>query len=961
MVSPDSNEDPQKAWENDVSAGPTPPDTGETYRILDPPKSWGQPAIEAAFRNPIPLESAEARASKRKALKQKSIWLLWCCNLLVFVSSVCVMTLELTASRLIGKHLGNSLYTWTSVIGVVLAGITVGNSFGGWLADRYEHSKTLSRMFLVSSVLCLSVLWLDQLMAGVNRPTSLSWPVWVLCVVGLIFFLPAASLGTISPIAASMALAQGRSTGTTVGNVYAWGAAGSIVGTFLTGFVLIDMFGTRSIIALTALTLAVLSFTVAGGQRIFRVVVVCGWLQTWAIVTLIAISTPELWAGAGEWVAEQTALFRPFDKQLDARDRLRGFGQEIGESLQGLGILLSLRDDTPGEYHDESQYSYINVGTASDMGSDVKFLRLDKLVHSYFNPRQPTELYYDYEKVYAALTELSAGQSPAPVSVVVQQFANLEKLTTELPAEISFDPATRRLTIPANRLDLIENLTSRSADHLYWRAIEDLYLESQHPNWGGFSSAPLDALPAGVEIPADLLPTVRFDKDLQVLVCSKALDRQVASRLQQLTGDGKWRAALTELVSASRKLDTFFIGGGGYVFPRWIEHHFPASGRIDVAELDPAVRLAVERQLGLTTQSRVQTSIGDARQVIDELLARNKSLVAPVTFNAIYGDAFNDFSVPWHLTTLEFSQKVRSLLSPGGIYLVNIIDAYPRTVYPLPGEQVSSVTYRGPLPKGFNTSPDANQPVHTPREANSLIVERAGEGQFVLKWKGEMSNADRLRLENLDRSRAQWIAAVGELCQQTSLPLGLAIPFPEEFQTEQPMLNRWDATPGELSFVNTKPVANDRWQFSVRGGLTRSQQQRLLEIIPDNAVWKEAVADCFARSNQVRVGRFLARYVNTVRQVFPNIYVFSSEAGIPSGSRDTLVIACSLSPLPMSQLESSVHWTSQPFATIETIEGSTAVLSGQMESVLALAEEEVLTDDFAPVDNLLRAVFEDQN
>ena len=49
----------------------------------------------------------------------------------VFFSSACIMILELVASRLIARHLGASLYTWTSVIGVVLAGITLGNYVGG--------------------------------------------------------------------------------------------------------------------------------------------------------------------------------------------------------------------------------------------------------------------------------------------------------------------------------------------------------------------------------------------------------------------------------------------------------------------------------------------------------------------------------------------------------------------------------------------------------------------------------------------------------------------------------------------------------------------------------------------------------------------------------------------------------------------------------------------------------------
>ena len=53
-----------------------------------------------------------------------------------FVSCACIMVVELVASRLIASHLGSSLYTWTAVIAVLLAGIMVGNVVGGRVADR---------------------------------------------------------------------------------------------------------------------------------------------------------------------------------------------------------------------------------------------------------------------------------------------------------------------------------------------------------------------------------------------------------------------------------------------------------------------------------------------------------------------------------------------------------------------------------------------------------------------------------------------------------------------------------------------------------------------------------------------------------------------------------------------------------------------------------------------------------
>ena len=60
---------------------------------------------------------------------------------LSFFSSLCIMILELVASRLVARHVGASLTVWTSVIGIMLGGICLGNVLGGRLADRVEPGQ----------------------------------------------------------------------------------------------------------------------------------------------------------------------------------------------------------------------------------------------------------------------------------------------------------------------------------------------------------------------------------------------------------------------------------------------------------------------------------------------------------------------------------------------------------------------------------------------------------------------------------------------------------------------------------------------------------------------------------------------------------------------------------------------------------------------------------------------------
>ncbi|MDE2896574.1 MAG: fused MFS/spermidine synthase, partial [Chloroflexota bacterium] len=86
----------------------------------------------------------------------------------VFVSSLCIMVLELVAGRLIARHVGSSLYTWTSVIGIVLSGIAAGNYIGGRLADRFPPKETLSLIFLVASANCLLIPVLNNRIGGME-------------------------------------------------------------------------------------------------------------------------------------------------------------------------------------------------------------------------------------------------------------------------------------------------------------------------------------------------------------------------------------------------------------------------------------------------------------------------------------------------------------------------------------------------------------------------------------------------------------------------------------------------------------------------------------------------------------------------------------------------------------------------------------------------------------------------
>ncbi len=126
-------------------------------------------------------------------------------------------------------------------------------------------------------------------------------------------------------------------------------------------------------------------------------------------------------------------------------------------------------------------------------------------------------------------------------------------------------------------------------------------------------------------------------------------------------------AALTAYAAQrSPHLRALFVGGGGYTLPRYMEATYP-DAVLEVVEIDPGVTLTAGEMLGLSPSTRVVTHNRDAREVVE-------AKQGTATYDLVFGDAFNDYQVPYHLATREFAQKVRGLLKPDGLYLALVID-----------------------------------------------------------------------------------------------------------------------------------------------------------------------------------------------------------------------------------------------------------------------------------------------
>src|SRR4030042_899569 len=180
------------------------------------------------------------------------ISVLWKANIIAFISSFCVMVIELVASRIMAPYIGVSLYTWTSIIGVILTGIALGNYIGGKIADKYPHPSVLVAIFFVGSLATIAILPFVKMVAYedwfAGLPLMLNFVLRTACV----FFLPAVILSMVSPLVIKLTLPDLGQTGGVVGTIYAFCTMGAILGTFMTGFFFILWFGTRMIVWLIA-------------------------------------------------------------------------------------------------------------------------------------------------------------------------------------------------------------------------------------------------------------------------------------------------------------------------------------------------------------------------------------------------------------------------------------------------------------------------------------------------------------------------------------------------------------------------------------------------------------------------------------------------------------------------------------------------------------------------------------
>jgi predicted membrane-bound spermidine synthase len=196
------------------------------------------------------------------------LWLLIALQSGVSASSLVV---EIVAGRMIAPYVGMSLYSWTAIIAVVLAGFSCGHWWGGRLAARETpRALRLTAWTMVGAAAstagaALMLRWV----AGPVLETVVDPMVAITTMTALVFFLPSLFAGVPAPVLAVVAMRGRTQSERALGAMFAAGAVGAIVGTLLAGFIFISWLGsvaTLTVIAAVYAAVAAILLLVAGAS-----------------------------------------------------------------------------------------------------------------------------------------------------------------------------------------------------------------------------------------------------------------------------------------------------------------------------------------------------------------------------------------------------------------------------------------------------------------------------------------------------------------------------------------------------------------------------------------------------------------------------------------------------------------------------------------------------------------------
>lgn len=288
--------------------------------------------------------------------------------LLVFVVEFCYMGMELLASRLLSPYFGTTLDVWTSILSVVLAAGAVGNALGAqWSRDGVASPARVSLALGIAGT-WFALMPALSILVGVamgSHASRLGAPVCSL----VCFAVPGVCFGCVNPMLADMyGHFGGKGVGESAGTVSAAMTVGGIVGTVVSGFVLVPVLGARDLAYVMSVVLYLLAVVVGA---------------------------------------------RPV---MEGRD-LRACAVAVALALVGaLGVFAGgrlLSDSTDGvDFWRDTEYGHVHVFDTTLYGREARVLNVDGGFESamFLDEGSEYELVFDYARTFGSVVGDGGGK-----------------------------------------------------------------------------------------------------------------------------------------------------------------------------------------------------------------------------------------------------------------------------------------------------------------------------------------------------------------------------------------------------------------------------------------------------------------------------------------------------------------------------------------------------------------------
>jgi len=464
----------------------------------------------------------------------------------VFLCSFAGMTLELAATRLLAPIVGVSLYTWTGVIGVMLAGTCLGNWLGGLIANAATdgtRARVAATMMTAAGIFGVLVIVLLSFISHQGYFGRYGLVEQVLLWTFSLFFVPMLLLGTVSPQVIRLAIGDVHRAGNTAGRIYAWSTAGAIAGTFATGYVLISFLGVWQTILIAALLPTLAAMLVANPLK--------------ERLMLYAMSI------VGGALFGAVIVLRGKDFGLVGDDGTSTIVAKAESNYYTIVVHRSSPDGVTAEIESESIAALVGVPAAVKKHR-YRSLQLDLLTHSIVDLDDPTYLHYPHEQFQVEAVVAQKEQSPAEQRVLVIGGGGY-----------TF-PRCVRTTIPTCKVDVVEidpAVTKAAYDHLGLErslGIDAIHMDGRQfvvekAKKGHYHVVTLDAV-NDFSVPYHLL-TKECNEAVKSVLTDDGL--YLVTVIDDVSNGKLWKAAYHTLQESFPHVEMTFPKGAEYMGPNF--------------------------------------------------------------------------------------------------------------------------------------------------------------------------------------------------------------------------------------------------------------------------------------------------------------------------------------------------------------------------------------------------------